>query len=60
VLYTRWSAAGKGVMEKRVDQTTIKRGVDSSAAEALQARIDELWRKSAWEEAPQSKVFRVV
>lgn len=60
VLHTRWSSAGEGIVEKQVESLRIRRGVDQSASDALQARIEQLRRKGVWVEAPQSKVFRAV
>jgi hypothetical protein len=60
VLYTRWASAGEGVMEKMVDEMRIKRGVDSPAAEALQARIDSLRAKGARKTSTSPAVFKVL
>lgn len=60
ILYGRWAALGEGVLEKEVDALRIKRGIDSTAAQAIQARIDELRRRGAWLSTPKSRIFKTL
>lgn len=59
VLYARWAGKGAGVMEKQVSKLRIKRGIDQSAGEALDALICELRERGAWllRDAPRAIEF---
>jgi hypothetical protein len=60
LLYVRWSLAGKGVVEKSVGKLRIKFGAESSAGEALNARIKELRETAARLLTPAPFAFRVL
>lgn len=59
-LAVSWQTAGKGIVEKRVDDLQIKRAENESAAEAIQNRINELRAKGAWLLTPRPRALRAL
>lgn len=57
-LYTLWSSKGKGIVEKQVSRLRVKRGIDASAAQSLEARISELRKRGAFLLSPSAKTFK--
>lgn len=56
VLLMRWGNAGEGVLEKRVEDLELRWGVDDTARDVLQRRIEELRVLGS----PQPRRLRVV
>ncbi len=59
-LMVRWMSAGEGVMEKQVSKLRIKFGSETSAADALQNRIDELRKRGRFLQTPRPRLFRAL
>lgn len=60
VLRTRWSSQGEGVLEKQVGDLRVRRGMDTSASEAMTQRISELRKRGASLMGESPTVFRML
>jgi len=60
ILRTRWNSQGAGVLTKQVSKLRISYGTDSSAAEALDARIKQLRARGAYLLSPTPGVLKVL
>lgn len=60
ILHTRWSSAGRGVLEKKVGRLTIKRGASDTAESAIKGAICELRERGAALLSTRPRVFRVL
>lgn len=56
----RFASAGRGVLEKQVSRLRIKRGMDSSAAAAMDREIATLRQRGNVKLAPVPSVLRVL
>jgi hypothetical protein len=60
-MYTAWLAAGKGVVDKKVDGLSIRRmGETASADDIIKNRIDDLRQRGAQLTIQQPTMFRVL
>lgn len=59
-LLVTWSSSGKGLIEKRVGDLTIKRGLEDSAEQSVRNLIRELRIKGAGMTISRPKVFKVL
>ena len=60
VLLTQWASKGQGLIEEKVDDLQVKRGVAQSGAQALQARIGELRQRGSFLLRPTPRLFKAV